>query len=146
MTRVAAGHPGIWPDICASNRDAIVSVLDELVERLRAVRSLVDQGLRAPLVDHLESARMARLNLPSRAVRPTDLSEVLIPIPDRKGELGRITMLAADLDVNVFDIEISHTAEGDRGVLSLVVAEERAATLIDGLTEAGYHPSLRSLT
>ncbi|MCU1379587.1 MAG: tyrA, partial [Acidimicrobiales bacterium] len=24
MTRIAAGHPGIWPDICAENRDAIV--------------------------------------------------------------------------------------------------------------------------
>ena len=28
MTRIAAGHPGIWPDICAENRTAIVEVLD----------------------------------------------------------------------------------------------------------------------
>ena len=28
MTRVAAGHPGIWPDICAENRSAIVDALD----------------------------------------------------------------------------------------------------------------------
>ena len=25
MTRIAAGHPGIWPDICAENREAIVA-------------------------------------------------------------------------------------------------------------------------
>jgi len=25
MTRVAAGHPGIWPDICAENSAAIVA-------------------------------------------------------------------------------------------------------------------------
>ena len=31
MTRIAAGHPGIWPDICAENRDAIVEVLDGLI-------------------------------------------------------------------------------------------------------------------
>ena len=27
MTRVAAGHPGIWPDICAENAAAIVAAL-----------------------------------------------------------------------------------------------------------------------
>ena len=30
MTRIAAGHPGIWPDICSDNRAAIVGVLDDL--------------------------------------------------------------------------------------------------------------------
>ena len=30
MTRIAAGHPGIWPDICSDNREAIVEVLDGL--------------------------------------------------------------------------------------------------------------------
>ena len=33
MTRVAAGHPGIWPDICAENAVPIVDALDALVER-----------------------------------------------------------------------------------------------------------------
>ena len=31
MTRVAAGHPGIWPDICAENAGPIVGALDALV-------------------------------------------------------------------------------------------------------------------
>src|SRR5579884_3888954 len=30
MTRIAAGHPGIWPDICAENREAIIEGLDRL--------------------------------------------------------------------------------------------------------------------
>ncbi|MGH9069011.1 MAG: prephenate dehydrogenase, partial [Acidimicrobiales bacterium] len=38
MTRIAAGHPGIWPDICAENRDAIVASLDRLVAALGTVR------------------------------------------------------------------------------------------------------------
>ncbi len=41
MTRVAAGHPGIWPDICAENAPAIVDALDGLVEDLRLVRDRV---------------------------------------------------------------------------------------------------------
>src|SRR5688500_1898516 len=38
MTRVAAGSPGIWLDVCAENRAAIVATLDALVERLLAMR------------------------------------------------------------------------------------------------------------
>ena len=34
MTRVAAGHPGIWPDICAENAAPIVDALDALVTDL----------------------------------------------------------------------------------------------------------------
>ena len=69
-----------------------------------------------------------------------------MPIPDRTGEIAGITMLAADLDVNVSDIEVSHTAEGDRGVL-LLVGRRRAgrATSVDALHETGYHPALRPL-
>src|SRR5437763_7482962 len=41
MTRVAAGHPGIWPDICVENRDAILGGIDGLQEALARMRSMV---------------------------------------------------------------------------------------------------------
>src|SRR5436305_1435489 len=31
MTRIAAGHPGIWPDVCLDNRSAITHSLDALL-------------------------------------------------------------------------------------------------------------------
>src|SRR5947208_6797999 len=60
MTRVAAGHPGIWPDICAENRDAIVTGIDRLQAALTQMRDLVDGGDRAALLEWLEEARRAR--------------------------------------------------------------------------------------
>ena len=47
MTRIAAGSPAIWPDICRDNAGAIVPVLDRLVERLGEVRRIVADGDRA---------------------------------------------------------------------------------------------------
>ena len=35
MTRIAAGHPGIWPDILAANRDAVLRALDDYRDALR---------------------------------------------------------------------------------------------------------------
>ena len=57
MTRIAAGHPGIWPDICAENRSAIVEVLDGLVDSLRSIRDVVAAEDRDGLLRILDQAR-----------------------------------------------------------------------------------------
>ena len=66
MTRIAAGHPGIWPDICVENRDAITAGLDGLVAALTDLRSVVANADRGGLLKTLERARTARINLPVR--------------------------------------------------------------------------------
>jgi prephenate dehydrogenase len=145
MTRIAAGHPGIWPDICAENRDAIVEVLDGLVGSLQQLRTVVASDDRAALLTVLERARGARVNLPSRVSRAGDLSEVRIPVPDRAGVLAEVTTLAGALDVNIADLEIAHSSEGDQGVLLLLVEASAAERLRVGLVDAGFRPSVRPL-
>jgi prephenate dehydrogenase len=145
MTRVASGHPGIWPDICVENRDAIVAALDTLVHALRDMRDLVSLGDRTALLHLLERARAARVNLPTPAARPDDLAEIRLPVPDRPGVLAEVTTLASELGVNIEDLEIAHSAEGPRGVLVLVV-EAGATELVRGaLLARGYRPSARPL-
>jgi prephenate dehydrogenase len=145
MTRIAAGHPGIWPDICAENRAAIVEVLDRLVASLQEVRGAVADGDRASLLSMLETARVARTNLPARAAHPEELVEMRVPVPDRPGVLAEVTTLAGELNVNIADLEIAHSAEGERGVLVLVVDAAAAGVLRDGLAARGFRPSMRSL-
>lgn len=145
MTRIAAGHPGIWPDICAENRDAIVEVLDSLVDSLGAIRDVVARDDRAELLKVLERARAARVNLPSRLVQAGELSEVRIPVPDRAGVLAEVTTLAGSLDVNIADLEIAHSAEGDRGVLILLVEAAAAERFRVALVDAGFRPAVAPL-
>ena len=145
MTRIAAGHPGIWPDICAENRDAIVEVLDGLVASLQAVRTVVADDDREGLLSVLERARAARVNLPSRFASAEDLCEVRVPVPDRPGVLAEVTTLAGALDVNIADLEIAHSSEGDQGVLILLVDAAAAERLRTGLAEAGYRPAVQPL-
>lgn len=145
MTRVAAGHPGIWPDVCAANSQAIVATLDELVRELSSMRDRVASGDRAWLLQVLERAALARRSLPTAAVRPERLSELRIPVPDRPGVLAEITTLAGTLGVNISDLEIAHSAEGERGVLVLVVAADDASTLQEGLADRGYRSTAGGL-
>lgn len=145
MTRVAAGHPGIWTDICAENREAIVEELDRLVDALREVQRVVAVGDADRLTATLEQARRARTALPARFHRPQDLAELRVPIPDRKGVLAEITTLATELDVSIADIEIAHSSEGPQGVLILLVEGTVGGRLYDGLVAQGHRPALRSL-
>lgn len=146
MTRIAAGHPGIWPDICTENRDAIVDELDSLIEALRGVRDIVADGNREALVEVLDQARSARIALPARFSRPEDLVEIRIPVADRAGVLAPIVSLAAEVDVSIFDIEIAHSSEGPQGVLILVVEGGAGEALRSVLVDHGYSPSsLRAL-
>jgi prephenate dehydrogenase len=145
MTRTA-GHPGIWPDICAENRDAIVEALDRLVSSLSAMRDLVVLGDRPGLLEALERARSARVNLPARVARDTALVEMRVPVPDRPGVLAEITTLLGELDVNIEDLEIAHSVEGERGVLVLVVQETAADVTRTALLSRGFHPTARKLS
>jgi prephenate dehydrogenase len=142
MTRIASGHPGIWPDICAENRDAILDGLDGLIGSLQQVRDVVARGDRQELLAGLEQARAARANLPTRLGVTADLCEVRIPVPDRPGVLAEVTTLAGTLGVNIGDLEIAHSSEGDQGVLILLVEAADADALRDGLAEAGYRAAV----
>lgn len=146
MTRIAAGHPGIWPDICAANAEAICEALDEVIARLSAIRIQVADGRRDELLVTLQRARAARIALPTGVPRDVDLAEVRIPVTDRPGELADITRLATDIDVNIYDLEIAHSAERAGGVLIVIVAAAIGERLVGALMANGYRPSIRPLT
>ena len=145
MTRIAAGQPDIWPDLCVADSPAIVAALDTLLADLSAMRDRVASADGAGLLAVLENAAAARRSLPARAVRPERLAELRVPVPDRPGVLAEITTLAGDLGVNIDDLELAHSAEGDRGVLVLVVDGDAAERLHDALIGLGYRSTFRPL-
>ena len=146
MTRIAAGHPGIWPDICVDNADAIVGVLDGLLGALGGLRAAVVSSDRAALLDVLERARVARRNLPGQSAgRAEELVEFRIPVPDRIGVMAEVTTLCSELGCNIYDIETVHSAEGGRGVLVITVDVAERDLLRGALLARGYRPAVQGL-
>ena len=130
MTRIAAGHPGIWPDICAENRTAIVDVLDAPDRRARprcatswptttatGCSAVLDAGPRRPGSTCPAGSPAAPRTWPRSASR----------CPTAPGAAAEVITLAAELDVNIADLEIAHSSEGDQGVLILLVEAARAS-------------------
>lgn len=144
MTRIASGHPGIWPDICVENRDAIASSLTGLISRLTEIRDHVVASDREAIHAQLVQARAARTNLPTGMPDGLALAEFRVPIPDRTGEIARLATLAPE--VNIYDFEIAHSTEGSEGVAVMIVAMDAAEGFRIQLADAGYHPTFRALS
>ena len=146
MTRIAAGHPAIWPDICIENRDAIDRSLAELIVQLQATRSMIAAGDREGLLNRLRVAQEARVNLPTRGTPlPERLAELRVRLDDSPGQLASITAKASHLGANIYDIEIAHFAEGPWGTAILVVDAARAEELAGLLHESGLIASVAPL-
>jgi prephenate dehydrogenase len=143
MTRIAAGHPAIWLDICEQNRDQIVAALDDLVDGLQNVTSIVDRGDREELRALLTGARKARVNLPSGIPAGLELCEVRVTMPDVPGAIAALTTLAPE--INIYDFEIAHSAEGGRGVAIMVVALDDYPAFGLKLKSSGHRSSMRKL-
>jgi prephenate dehydrogenase len=146
MTRIASGRPGIWLDICEQNKDSIVRGLDALILGLTDMREVVAASDRDGLLSRLEQARRARMNLPTGAGAVEDLVEVRIPIPDRPGAAADVFTLSGELGVNIYDFEVVHSAEGDRGVMVAVIRMEHGDIFRGGLLARGFRPALAPLS
>ena len=145
MTRVAAGDAAIWPDVCAENREGILEVLDRLVAALADVRRVIASGDRDVLLKTLERAREARVNLPTGVPSSEETIEVRVPVPDRPGVLAEVTTLLGEMGINIYDLEIAHSAEGDRGVLVLVIDAAATEQVRDVLHQRQFRCSVRRL-
>ena len=141
MTRIAAGQPSIWPGICDDNATAIVQTLDLLIDALGAMRRRVAERDHGSLLEVLDRAATARRALGERAPQPEELAEVRIPVLDRPGTFAEIAVLATELGINIYDVEIAHSVEGDRGVLVVVIAAESASTFTGALAAKGHRSS-----
>jgi prephenate dehydrogenase len=146
MTRVAAGEPAIWPDLVVDNRDGILDVMDRLIAALGELREVVASEDRDVMLKFLEKAREARVNLPARVVAVgQDTSEIRVPVPDRPGVIAEVTTLLGEMSVNIYDLEIAHSAEGERGVLVLVVDTDAAERVRAALHLRDYRCSIRAV-
>jgi prephenate dehydrogenase len=128
-----------------ANREAILSTLDRLTASLDKLRAVVAAGDREGLLEVLERAREGRVNLPTGAPSLQRATEVRLPVPDRPGVIAEVSTLLGGLGVNIFDLEIVHSAEGDRGVMVLIVDASAEDVVHAALAGRGYRTYMRRL-
>ncbi len=143
MTRIAAGNPNIWPGVCAQNRDAILSTLDELTHELQHLRNCIANGDSEALSATLHEAQLVRQNLPTQGPRDVSRCEVRVRIPDEPGALAAVAALATEFGINLESVATIDVAAGAGGVAILGVREDDANALCAALTDARYRVTMQ---
>ena len=62
FTRIAGSHPEMWRDIALANRDALLEELDTYIDKLEAIRGLIEARDGQSLENLFARARQARHN------------------------------------------------------------------------------------
>jgi prephenate dehydrogenase len=144
MTRIAASSEELWVDIVKENRPALLNLVHKFQEAFDSAARALAEGDWESLRRSLASARQARAALPGKAgIEPSEMMEVLVPVPDRPGVLAEVTTTVGEAGVNIEDLEIVHSAEGGRGVIHLTVrGRANAEVALRAIENKGFRVEL----
>ena len=142
ITRVASGSPTMSRDMVAANREAVRGALTAFRRHLAALEGALDDP--DALLDAAEAAKRSRDAIPvvRRNLLPAK-HEVVIAVPDRPGQLARITVALGDADVNIKDIEVLSIREAGGAVRLAFDSDEQLVRGTEALRAAGYEARAR---
>lgn len=138
-TRVASGHPLMWKDICITNKENIITVLDKYMEVLAQTRRMIEKCEDDALQKGFEKARALRNNIPSKmkGYLP-QVHEIIVTVPDKPGVIGNLAGIMGENGININDIEIMRVREGEGGTIRIALGNEtQQAEAVRVLRNAG---------
>ncbi|HZK23887.1 MAG TPA: prephenate dehydrogenase [Oscillospiraceae bacterium] len=144
-TRIALGSPQMWQEICLSNRDNLLAMLDLFAGELLQVRDFIACGNAEELLAHFAGAKQVRQQVPMRGkgLLPL-LYNLFVFVPDQPGLIGEVASLLGEGGVNIAEIELLRVREEAGGPLRLGFVEADARRLAAKiLTAAGLRVELQ---
>jgi prephenate dehydrogenase len=140
LTRLASSNPALWSQILLANREAIAEALDLYSERLVDLRNMVLEGRGEEVEETFDRAKQARLRLTAKPQVRAGVAVLQVQVPDRPGALADLTVVLAEADVNIEDLQIVHSPEGGRGTVHLTVAAVSADDALAVLGARAFDP------
>ncbi len=143
LTRIASGNPVMSRDMVMGNHKAIRETLHKLRAQLEALEGSLDDA--GELLALAEAAKRARDAFPivRRSLLPAKY-ELVAAVPDKPGQLAKITGALGEADINVKDIEMLGIREAG-GAVRLAFEDEgqfkRAVQVLRGI---GYEVMART--
>lgn len=140
LTRIASSSPEMWENICVSNRECILSLIDQYINSLQGLRGYIDASDSHALLDYFGRVKDYRDSFPVRSVRSPDrFYEMFVDLADEAGGIATVAGILAAEDINIKNIGIVNNREFASGVLRIEFGDDdslnRAADL---LSQRGY--------
>lgn len=140
-TRIASSQAEMWRDICLSNRDAILSAIEEMRVELFAFKEALERGDATTITNFFTRARTEREKVPPKGsgLLPS-IIDLFVELPDRPGSIAEVTGILGRSGINIVDIEIARLRESasDAPLRLFFHSNEDRDAAAQALSAAGY--------
>lgn len=139
VTRIAASQPDLWVQILSANRDAVLSVLDQLhldIESFaNALRDTDATGARNVIERELVAGNAGVARLPGKHGQNAKYQSVSVLLDDRPGQLAQLLTEIGELGINLEDLRLEHAEGAQLGLVEFSVLPTAASTLTEELAK-----------
>ncbi len=119
-TRIAAGNPDIWRDIFLYNKEELIAGVNGFQEILSEYKTLLTSGNEPALLQGLKKAKLLRSSIQQHSAGyMPPLYEIIVGVEDRPGVIGELTGIIGENKLNIKEIEILHSREGEEGAIRI---------------------------
>lgn len=138
ITRIASSSPAMWQQICLTNREQIVNLMDSFISSMEQTKEKIASSDGAYLSDFFLSAKDYRDSITITGPGPLpQVHEIFCDMKDEAGEIAALATILAVNHISIKNIGIIHNREFQEGVLHIEFYE--ADALQDALTLLRNH-------
>jgi prephenate dehydrogenase len=118
ITRIASSSPVMWQNICISNKEPVLSILDKFIDILKEFKAELSSEDSGYLYDFFESAKRFRdsMVINNKSIIPMYF-ELIADVEDRPGVLGEVATILGNKNINIKNMNISNSRELEGGCL-----------------------------
>ena len=120
LTRIASSSPVMWQNICQSNSEQIVRLIDAYEEMLEKTKHDILVSDADALLSDFQSAKDYRDSIAITNKGPIrEIYELYLDLLDEAGEIATVATILASNNLSIKNIGIIHNREFEGGVLRL---------------------------
>lgn len=120
ITRIASSSPVMWENICLSNREQILDIMDRFDEQLALIRAQIADADGTSINGFFQSAKDYRDSITIQTSGPIKkVFELYCDLIDEAGGIATIATILASNNLSIKNIGIIHNREFEEGVLRI---------------------------
>ncbi len=127
ITRLASSSPVMWQQICLTNQEQIIKLINLFIESLENTREKISDGSSQKLFDFFLTAKDYRdsITITTSGSLPK-VFEIYCDMADETGGIAALATILSRHNINIKNIGIIHNREFQDGVLHIEFYDEKA--------------------
>lgn len=140
ITRIASSSPVMWQNICLSNQEQILKLLDNYIHTLEVMRTNIADADSPALLDAFTAAKDYRDSITITAKGALkNVYELYLDLIDETGGIATVATILASNNLSIKNIGIIHNREFEGGVLRLEMYDGESLALAVALLKKHHY-------